>query len=100
MASAVRYIPKHQILSRGFIVVAFRIGENNSKIEGIYIRPTNGRTDDQIRRNYSIQYFSFPDYKFDRLRKESPEKQETYADMGLNESFLYVVGNKIVSIFR
>lgn len=71
--------------SRGFIGVAFRIGENNSKFEGIYIRPTNGRTDDQIRRNHSIQYFSYPDYKFDKLRKTEPEKYESYADMGLNE---------------
>lgn len=71
--------------ARGFIGVAFRIDENNTKFESIYIRPTNGRADDQIRRNHSIQYFSFPDYKFDRLRKESPEKYESYADMGLNE---------------
>jgi hypothetical protein len=71
--------------ARGFIGVAFRIGENNTKFECIYIRPTNGRAADQIRRNHSIQYFAFPDYKFDRLRKESPEKYESYADMGLNE---------------
>jgi hypothetical protein len=70
---------------RGFIGLAFRIDEKNSKFESIYIRPTNGRADDQIRRNHSIQYFSFPDYKFSRLRKESPEKYESYADMGLNE---------------
>lgn len=71
--------------ARGFIGIAFRINENNSKFENIYIRPTNGRADDQIRRNHSIQYFSYPDYKFDRLRKEAPEKYESYADMGLNE---------------
>jgi len=71
--------------ARGFIGVAFRIDERNTKFESIYLRPTNGRADDQIRRNHSIQYFSFPDYKFDRLRKESPEKYESYADMGLNE---------------
>ncbi len=71
--------------ARGFIGVAFRINDNNSKFECIYIRPTNGRADDQIRRNHSIQYFSYPDYKFNRLRKESPEKYESYADMGLNE---------------
>ncbi len=71
--------------ARGFIGVAFRIGENNTRFECIYIRPTNGRAADQIRRNHSIQYFAFPDYKFDRLRKESPEKYESYADMGLNE---------------
>jgi hypothetical protein len=71
--------------ARGFIGVAFRINETDSQFECIYIRPTNGRADDQVRRNHSIQYFSFPDYKFDRLRKESPEKYESYADMGLNE---------------
>ncbi|AFK03407.1 hypothetical protein Emtol_2269 [Emticicia oligotrophica DSM 17448] len=71
--------------SRGFIGLAFRIDEKNSAFESIYIRPTNGRTDDQIRRNHSIQYFSYPDYKFDKLRKTEPEKYESYADMGLNE---------------
>jgi hypothetical protein len=70
---------------RGFIGLAFRINDANSKFESIYIRPTNGRADDQVRRNHSIQYFSYPDYKFDRLRKENPEKYESYADMGLNE---------------
>ncbi|MCP1386346.1 DUF1080 domain-containing protein [Runella salmonicolor] len=70
---------------RGFIGIAFRINEQNSAFECIYIRPTNGRADDQVRRNHSIQYFAFPDFKFDRLRKEFPEKYESYADMGLNE---------------
>ena len=71
--------------ARGFIGVAFRIDESDSKFECIYIRPTNGRSDDQVRRNRSIQYFSYPEYKFDRFRAESPGKYETYADMGLNE---------------
>lgn len=71
--------------ARGFIGLAFRIDDNNSKFESIYIRPTNGRADNQVRRNHSIQYFAFPDYKFERLRKESPELYESYADMGLNE---------------
>lgn len=70
---------------RGFIGIALRINEQNSAFECIYIRPTNGRADDQVRRNHSIQYFAFPDFKFDRLRKEFPEKYESYADMGLNE---------------
>ena len=71
--------------ARGFIGVAFRIDESNSKFECIYIRPTNGRADDQVRRNHSTQYFSYPEFKFDRLREEAPEKYESYADMGLNE---------------
>ena len=70
--------------ARGFIGVAFRINDNNTKFECIYIRPTNGRADDQVRRNHSIQYYSYPDYKFDRFRKESPERYESYADMELN----------------
>jgi hypothetical protein len=71
--------------ARGFIGLTFRINDENSKFESIYIRPTNGRADNQIRRNHSIQYFAYPDFKFERLRKEAPELYESYADMGLNE---------------
>lgn len=71
--------------ARGFIGIAFRINDSVSKFESIYIRPTNGRANEQIRRNHSIQYFSYPDYPFSRLRKEAPEQYESYADMGLNE---------------
>ncbi|WP_246000441.1 family 16 glycoside hydrolase [Pontibacter diazotrophicus] len=71
--------------ARGFIGIAFRINDNNTKYESIYVRPTNSRSEDQVRRNHSIQYYAYPDYKFDRLRKEAPERYESYADMGLNE---------------
>ena len=71
--------------ARGFIGVAFRISEDNSKFECLYLRPTNGRADQQLRRNRSIQYFSFPDFKFERLRREASGEYESYADMGLNE---------------
>lgn len=70
--------------ARGFIGLAFRINDDNTKFENIYIRPTNGKANDQVRRNHSIQYFSYPEFKFDRLRKESPERYESYADMELN----------------
>jgi hypothetical protein len=80
-----KLLPNAWESARGFIGIAFRINDTNSKFECIYIRPTNGRADDQIRRNHSIQYFSYPDYKFPRLRRESPEKYECYGDMGLNE---------------
>jgi hypothetical protein len=72
-------------LARGFIGIAFRINDSNTRFECIYIRPSNGRATDQLRRNHSIQYFSFPDYKFERLRKDAPGEYESYADMGLNE---------------
>lgn len=89
-----RLLPNASPSDRGFIGVAFRINDNNSKFECIYIRPTNGRAEDQVRRNHSIQYFSFPDYKFPRLRKETPEMYESYADMGLNEWIKVKIGVK------
>lgn len=80
-----KLLPDAPETARGFIGLAFRINEDNSKFESIYIRPTNGRAEQQIRRNHSIQYFSYPDYKFERLRKEAEGEYESYADMGLNE---------------
>jgi hypothetical protein len=80
-----RLLPNAPVLARGFIGVAFRINDSNSKFECIYIRPTNGRAGNQLQRNHSIQYFSYPDYDFERFRKEAPGIYESYADMGLNE---------------
>lgn len=80
-----RLLPDAPAHARGFIGVAFRINEKNERFECIYIRPTNGRAEQQLRRNRSVQYFSFPDFKYDRLRKESAGEYESYADMGLNE---------------
>jgi hypothetical protein len=69
--------------ARGFVGMAFRIDEAGSSFacEGIYIRPTNGRADDQVRRNHSTQYFSYPGYDFDRLRREAPSRYESYVDL-------------------
>ena len=67
--------------ARGFIGVAFRVAPDLSKYEAIYLRPANGRAEDQLRRNHSVQYISFPDYPWFRLRKETPGKYETYADL-------------------
>jgi hypothetical protein len=47
--------------AKGFIGVAFRINDSNTKYESIYLRPVNARVDDQVRRNHSIQYYSYPD---------------------------------------
>ena len=67
--------------ARGFVGIAFRINNDNSKYECIYLRPTNGRANDQVRRNHSVQYISYPDYPWERLRKEFPEKYESYVDL-------------------
>lgn len=80
-----RLMPDAPSLARGFIGIAFRISADNSRFESLYIRPTNGRAEDQLRRNRATQYFSYPDFKFDRLRQEAPGRYESYADMALDE---------------
>ncbi|MBP6398883.1 MAG: hypothetical protein KA340_13450 [Saprospiraceae bacterium] len=67
--------------ARGFVGIAFRINDDHSKFECIYLRPSNGRADDQVRRNHSVQYISYPEYPWHRLRKEYPKMYETYVDL-------------------
>jgi len=71
--------------ARGFVGVAFRVNldaaKDAARYECFYLRPTNGRTDDQVRRNHSTQYISHPDFPWNRLRKEFPEKYESYVDV-------------------
>jgi len=67
--------------ARGFIGVAFRTAADNSRFEAIYIRPTNGRAEDQLRRNRSVQYISAPDFPWHKLRQETPGKYESYVDL-------------------
>jgi len=67
--------------ARGFMGVAFRVAPDQSRFECIYLRPTNGRAEDQMRRNHSVQYISMPGFPWHFLRKEFPEKYETYVDL-------------------
>jgi hypothetical protein len=67
--------------ARGFVGIAFHVAPDLSKFEAFYLRPTNGRAEDQVRRNHSAQYISYPDYPWHRLRKETPEKYESYVDL-------------------
>lgn len=67
--------------ARGFVGVAFHVQGKAEKFEAFYLRPTNGRAEDQVRRNHSAQYISHPDYPWQKLRKEFPEKYESYVDL-------------------
>lgn len=80
-----RLLPGAPALARGFIGLAFRINDANSQFEGVYLRPANGRADNQLQRNHAVQYFSYPDYKYERLRQETPGAYETYADLELGQ---------------
>ena len=65
--------------ARGFIGIAFRL--QNGQFEYIYLRPTNGRADDQVRRNHSTQYSAYPNFSFADARQQAPEKYESYVDL-------------------
>ena len=67
--------------ARGFIGLAFRVQPSAAKYELFYIRPTNGRAEDQLRRNHSTQYVSFPDWPWQRTRQQTPGLYESYADL-------------------
>ena len=67
--------------ARGFVGLAFRLQNDMRTYDAFYLRPTNGRADDQVRRNHSAQYISHPDWPWSRLRKETPEKDESYVDL-------------------
>lgn len=67
--------------ARGFVGLAFRVSADPSKYECFYLRPTNGRADDQLRRNHSTQYISMPEYEWSSLRREAPGQYESYADL-------------------
>ncbi|HEY3439549.1 MAG TPA: hypothetical protein VGK29_02305 [Paludibaculum sp.] len=71
--------------ARGFVGVAFRMAADPSKYECFYLRPTNGRVDDQLRRNHSTQYISMPEYPWAQLRKETPGVYESYVDLAPGE---------------
>lgn len=70
----------------GFIGLYFRVNEDNTALESIYLRPKVGRADDQRLRNHAVQYFSYPHAKFQTLRDNYPPgTYEGSAPVALNE---------------
>jgi hypothetical protein len=70
---------------RGFIGIAFRVQGDGEKFECFYLRSSNGRANDQLRRNHSLQYISSPEFGWKRLRTEKPGIYESYADLVAGE---------------
>jgi len=71
--------------ARGFVGIAFRVNEDASKFEAIYLRMTNGLKAEppppSPRNERAIQYFSYPDWRFSRFRKEFPGQYEKGASI-------------------
>jgi hypothetical protein len=57
--------------ARAFIGISYRITDPEAHFETIYLRPLNGRKKNppSPRDKRAVQYFAYPDWKFDRLRK-------------------------------
>ncbi len=71
--------------SQGFIGVAFRADEHDKAFESIYLRPRVGRSENQLARNRTVQYFAYPDHKFQTLRNIANGKYEAAAPVNINE---------------
>ena len=67
--------------ARGFVGLTLRATPHGAAFDCFYIRPTNGRADDQLRRNHSTQYTSEPDFPWSKLRAEAPGVYESYVDL-------------------
>jgi len=67
--------------ARGFVGVAFRLQKDMQTYDAFYLRPTNGRAEDQERRNHATQYIAHPEWPWFRLRKETPSRYEAYVDL-------------------
>ena len=67
--------------ARGFVGIAFRVDPSGDRYAAFYLRPTNGRAQDQLRRNHATQYVSEPEYPWHRLRREQPGVYESYVDL-------------------
>lgn len=71
--------------ARGFIGIVYRVSEDNSEFESFYIRPTNGMTDDPVRKAHGCQYFSYPGYTFAYFREFGITEYEAPIHNGLDE---------------
>jgi hypothetical protein len=61
--------------ARGFAGIAYRVSDDAHQFESAYLRPTNGRkvNPPAPRDMRAVQYFSYPDWKYERLRNEFPD---------------------------
>ncbi len=63
------------VFLQSFLGIAFHAVDSTT-YDAVYFRPFNFNHVDTLRRKWSVQYFSMPDYDYVRLRKESPQVYE------------------------
>ena len=87
--------------ARGFVGIAFHVQPDTQRLQTFYLRPTNGRARDQLRRNHATQYTSEPEWPWYRLRRELPGVYESYVDLVTGEwtKLRIVVGPRTAELY-
>src|SRR6201989_1506317 len=62
---------------KSFPGIAFHASDTSRNYEVVYFRPFNFRSADPVRRTWSVQYMSLPEYGYGRLRKENTGQFES-----------------------
>lgn len=67
----------------------------------MYLRPTNARADDQLRRNRTTQYAAEADFPWHQLRKDQPGVYESHVDVdaGAWTKVKIVIAGKTAKLF-
>ncbi len=63
------------VKQHSFVGIAFR-GKDNETFDAIYLRPFQFRAKEEELRNRAIQYISWPEFTWQKLREDSPGKYE------------------------
>jgi hypothetical protein len=73
--------------ARGFVGLAFHIDDSNETFEAVYLRMTNGNKNNPLppapRNVFAVQYISYPDRYWRKLRQEQPNKYEKAAPVAI-----------------
>jgi hypothetical protein len=83
-----RLLPDAPEYARAYIGLAYRVQSGGSRYESVYLRPLNGGklNPPPPRDARAVQYYAYPDWKFDRLREEAADGGfEAGADIRPNE---------------
>ena len=81
-----RLLPDAPDYARGFIGLAYRVQDDLSTYESLYLRPTNGRphAPPPPRDARAMQYYAYPNHPFDVLRDKEPGRYEAGAEIALD----------------
>jgi len=63
------------VFQQSFVGVAFHV-QDEKTFNAVYFRPFNFKNEDPVRKNHAVQYISHPQFTWQKLRADFPEKYE------------------------